>query len=326
MVYLSDCEEDSESVSLTNAERKDTSTSVSAPVKKLKSSTVLEPQDRPSPFATPLLTFNKASHGTGFGSETPRAHLNTPTTTPSRPTAKTKPATSLTSSQPTRKSYSNTSSSPGKRKAAAAVQSKVQQIFQADEQFLNEEQARTNGPSTTDLGARLRSMSITPIPTHAGFGASKDTPTAQAPTKANTAAAAAETKNAAYSSEKSHRDRLKAYWLAARKRGRNVNTLIDEDSDEDYEKSDVSSTAAAEAETKNTAYSREKSHRDRLKAYKLATRKRGRNINTFMGKDSDEDYEESDVSEYNFLDGMVVGLDGKKAKASDWRMFMGSKK
>lgn len=110
------------------------------------------------------------------------------------------------------------------------AQSKVQKLMEADEAFHTEDEIlrsntrealRQDDKSTTGLGTRLRSMSITPVPTG---------------TRLRNSTVADES---TYTREKFLKDRAKGGDRLAN-RIRNIHELIGEDTDEDYEDLDTS--------------------------------------------------------------------------------------
>lgn len=193
----------------------------------------------PLPSAFPISPVGKKTNGFGFRTAIPA----TPAIPPRTPPAKSKPETARKPTQtPPSKKLKASSTTPGKRTAAVKAQEKIQQISVANEEFHTEDEihrastreARRGCTTTTDLGRRLRSMSITPVPTGIQLsGAPKDSAMADTLPRAAGTVAEASKDNAIRTRERPSKDGTTRDRLAAR--NRDISKLIGDNSDDDYE-------------------------------------------------------------------------------------------
>ncbi|KAJ4992255.1 hypothetical protein SVAN01_02274 [Stagonosporopsis vannaccii] len=126
-----------------------------------------------------------------------------------------------------------------KRRAAIHAQSKIQDISEADALFHTEDEvfqatgreSRQNGASTADLGMRLGSMSIIPVPMNTRFGVRRDETAFEAPGLRGHTSGAARNKDDVRTKEKVPRCRTTQHRRAPRTR--NIDKIIGGDSDND---------------------------------------------------------------------------------------------
>jgi hypothetical protein len=192
--------------------RKKPASSLGSPFKKQ-----LRPRVPPPPSASLASPAGKKTNGLSFRTKSTAMTTSTPSTPTGPSTKRAKPAKPV---KPTRESLSARdkalSTPPSKRKAAVRAPFNVQKMMEADKAF----QAEDN-KSTVKLGTRLRSMSITPVPTGARF-------------REDTVA-----DESVYAREKFLKYRTKGAKRLAN-RTRDIGKLIGEDSDEVYEDLDTS--------------------------------------------------------------------------------------
>ena len=232
-VDLSDDEQSdyAPSVGSSGAGRRESTFSLGAPIKKPKAAApaLAKRKNPPPPSASPLSPSGKKTNSSGFRTNTTPASSTTSTTAPRTPKAKTKPTTPVTPTQgATYRRAKALATPPSKRKAAANVQSRIQAIYEADKQFHTEEEilrasakeTSKGDSSTAELGTRLRSMSITPVPMGTSFDATNDRKTPSASRRTNTSVAQTSTKD-------------KGSGCRATTRSRNINSIIGDDSDDD---------------------------------------------------------------------------------------------
>jgi hypothetical protein len=193
----------------------------------------LRPKGPPPPSASSISPAGKNSNGFGFRTKPTTVSPSTPSTPPrlalTEPKAKlTTPVTPTNQTLNTRQKALSTPLS--KRKAAVRAQSNVQKIMEADEAFHTEdeifrsstrERSRLDDKGTTELGTRLRSMSITPVPTGIRF---RELTVAD---------------ESVYTREEFLKDRAEGRDRLAN-RSKDIGKLIGEGSDDDYEDLDTS--------------------------------------------------------------------------------------
>ncbi|KAJ4357005.1 hypothetical protein N0V95_002878 [Ascochyta clinopodiicola] len=209
------------------------------PSKKSKITSALpRAKDSPQPAGLSVAPMGKKKNGTGFRTSTSSIPM-----TPSRMSS-TKPKLSEprkpAQKYHTRKSQASVTS-PGKRNAAVKAQEMIQKISEADEEFHTNDQifratakeARMGAAVTADLGKRLRSMSITPVP----VGTRSNIPMNSTLSEVHTASP-----NAAVITKTNRSNRTYEGFLAKRatkgrpaSRSRNIGQVIGHDSDEDFE-------------------------------------------------------------------------------------------
>ncbi|KAJ4383403.1 hypothetical protein N0V86_001450 [Didymella sp. IMI 355093] len=210
------------------AARKKPTPFLSSPFKKS-----LRPKGPPPLSASLISPAGKRTNDFGFRAKSTTASPSTPSTPP-RP-ALTKPKVKLTTpvtptNQTLKTRQKALSTPPSKRKAAVRAQSNVQKIMEADEAFHTEdeifrfstrERSRLVENSTTELGTRLRSMSITPVPAETRFRE------------------LTVTDESVYTRKEFLKDRPKGGDRLAN-RSKDIGKLIGEESDDDYEDLDTS--------------------------------------------------------------------------------------
>lgn len=194
----------------------------------------LKPKGPPPPSVSSISPTGKRTNGFGFRKKSTATSPSTPSTPP-RPSTKQVNPTTPTTPIPRAVGVPNNrekvpSTPPSKRKAAIRAQSNVQKIIEADEAFHTEEEIhrasareppRRDDKSTAELGTRLRSISITPVPTGTRF-------------REGTVA-----DESVYTREKFLKDRAAGGQRLAN-RTRDIGKLVGEDSDEDCEDLDTS--------------------------------------------------------------------------------------
>jgi len=197
----------------------------------------------PTSLGSPLKTSTKKKiYGSGSQRNATSAVQSTPTRNPSRSvimSQHTTPATPTKSFSDTKDKALDTPRS--KRRAAARVQTKIQDISEADAVFRTEDdihratakERRQNrsSPCTAEIGTRLRSMSITPVPMGAHLGTARNDTVFEAPKHKGNAFVTAGRKNSVRTNENIPKVRATKYQSAARTR--NINEIIGGDSDDD---------------------------------------------------------------------------------------------
>ena len=218
------------------AARRKSTVCLGSPLKKPKASTLslAKPRGPPPPSALPSSAAGKKTNGFGLRTKATPVSASTPATPPRTSTTESKHTTPVT---PTRSCIDARakapSTPPSKRKAAVRAQSEIKKMSEADKQFHTEDEffrastreARRNHTSTTELGTRLRSMSITPVPIGTHFGASRKSKMPDAP-------AATGDEGGVDTRKDPLKDRATGDRLAARTR--NIDKIVGDDSDEDY--------------------------------------------------------------------------------------------
>ncbi|KAF3032969.1 hypothetical protein E8E12_001859 [Didymella heteroderae] len=206
--------------SCTTTTRKKPTISLGSPLKK-----PLSPKGSPPPSASPISPAGKRMNGFGFRTKSTITSYSTPATPPRLSMKQIKPATPVTPPQSTPSARGPLSTPPSRRKAALRAQSNVQKIMEADEPFHAEDDifcsdtrkpSRRDAKGTSELGRRLRSMSITPVPIGTRISSDKVAD------------------ESVYSRERFLQDRAKGGDRLAN-RAKNIDKIIGEDSDEDYE-------------------------------------------------------------------------------------------
>lgn len=128
-----------------------------------------------------------------------------------------------------------------KRRAAARAQTKIQDISEADAVFrteddihratIKERRRNRSSPCIAEIGTRLRSMSITPVPMGAHLGTAKNDMVFEASENKGNAFVTAGGKNSVRTNENIPKVRATKHRSAARTR--NINEIIGGDSDDD---------------------------------------------------------------------------------------------
>ncbi|KAF9696501.1 hypothetical protein EKO04_005381 [Ascochyta lentis] len=241
VVDLSDDEQSmySPSESSTSTERNMSASFLSFASKKsrLTTSKTPEPKDPLPPSASFVDPMGNKRNGMVFKTVAQSIPM-----APSRtPVANSKPSTTRTPTQASREKREVFTISPGKRHAAMKAQQMIQKFSEADEEFHTEDQifqaaarkVRMGGAATADLGQRLRSMSITPVPMSTPSNVRKNSTLPDSPTTSANTAARAKTSHGIYTKNRPSTNRLINGHLGLR--SRNINQLIGDDSDKDSE-------------------------------------------------------------------------------------------
>lgn len=201
-----------------------------------KVSTKAWPNRMPHPSPSLIRPVTKTTNELGFGKGTPI----TPATPPRSSFKMSTPSSNRTSTETTPKTKPKISIvTPGKRSAALKAQAKIQQISEAAEALCESDEIHAafmkelprEGLFTADLGQRLRSMSITPVPTDIRpGGAFKNITMGSTLPKAAITAVQAKKDTDRHTRDKPLRDRATGRRFAVCMR--NMDKLIGDDSDD----------------------------------------------------------------------------------------------
>ncbi|KAJ8110097.1 hypothetical protein OPT61_g6966 [Boeremia exigua] len=240
-VDLSDDEQSDYAPSETStaAARKKAAISLGSPLKKrIVPNKTSAKSNRPPPL--PASPAGRTTNSFGFRTTPAPASPNTAAIPPRTSTIRYKPTTPITPDQSFDGTWEEAPLTPSrKRQAAVNAQSEIEKQSEAEEIFHTDDQiflaaareARHTKRSTADLGVRLRSMSITPVPRGKPFGASKNTMVSDAPKSSGSASTAAGTSN------KVSTTKSRATGSQSTARTRDISKLVGDDSDEDLDTS-----------------------------------------------------------------------------------------
>jgi hypothetical protein len=202
---------------------------------------------------------------------------------------------------------------PGKRSAAVRAQQNIRQISQAEEQFHTEDQilkastreARRRGATTAELGQRLRSMSLTPVPT----GMQNDS----------------EDRNVSTASTKAANIILQANKIGGpinREKHDPVRDTKGQSIAHKCTTDEQATSAPLKVDKCDDLSSKEEHGSDRPTVGRTAgrTAARERNIDKLICNDSDEDLEDDlDSGEFYFRNGIILQV-GQEGRLADGRV------
>jgi hypothetical protein len=210
---------------------------------------VSKPKGRPpTPSAPPSTPVGKATNGFGFRPKITKAPPNTPATPFRKPVNTPRSETPRTPNETTaNKRQKPDPLTPGKRQAAAHARSKIQEISQAEKELRNDDQTFKGlakevnkvGANLTDLNERLSEFVIRKsVPIDTPFGTPKPSSTSRTSVNPAASVGSGVKDKDLHTKEKGLKDKATEHRLAARRR--NINALIGDDSDEDYDDLDIS--------------------------------------------------------------------------------------